>query len=226
MTVSLLTATALWLVATAAGLDLVSVLQTLLSRPLIAGPIAGWLLSDPETGLRVGAVLELFALDVVPVGSSKYPDFGAAAVSAVCYGAGTDWMATLGGSVGLGVALATLNGTSLPMVRRLTARVIRSHTAELAAGDPAVVRRVHLNGLFHDLGRSGLVAVFSVGIALGARQLELWPGAEVGRLLTSVALAGGGWAVAHGAMASARTGVRWRWATAGLAAGTLAAWLR
>ena len=225
MNLSLATLGWLWLWATVAGLDLVSLLQTLISRPLIAGPVAGWLIGDPETGLRVGAVLELFALDVVPVGSSKYPDFGAAAIGAVAFAAGTDWTMTLGAAVGLGVALATIGGTTLPMVRRLTARVIRANTDALAAGDPAAVRRVHLTGLAHDLARSALVGGFALAIALVGRRFSLWPGTQLGGLLTKVALAGAAWAATHGAAASARTGIRWRWAATGLAAGTLMAWL-
>ena len=103
-----------WVWATIAGLDLVSVLQVLLSRPLVAGSVAGWLLGDVDSGLRIGAALELFALDVVPVGSSRYPDFGAATVGAALYGAGTDWTATLGASVGIGIMLAILGGATLP----------------------------------------------------------------------------------------------------------------
>jgi mannose/fructose/N-acetylgalactosamine-specific phosphotransferase system component IIC len=47
------------------GLDLVSVPQAMLSRPLVAGTVAGWLAGDLEAGLRVGVLLELFALDVL-----------------------------------------------------------------------------------------------------------------------------------------------------------------
>jgi len=46
------------------GLDLVSVPQAMLSRPLVAGTVAGWLAGDLEAGLAVGVLLELFALDV------------------------------------------------------------------------------------------------------------------------------------------------------------------
>jgi mannose/fructose/N-acetylgalactosamine-specific phosphotransferase system component IIC len=111
MTIPLVTLGLLWLWTTVAGLDLVSVLQTLTSRPLVVGPVAGWLLGDVEVGLRVGAVLELYALDVVPVGSSRYPDFGAATVGGVVFAAGTDWTVTLGAAVAIGVGLATFGGT-------------------------------------------------------------------------------------------------------------------
>lgn len=207
--------------ATIAGLDLVSVLQVLLSRPLVAGSVAGWLLGDVDSGLRIGAALELFALDVVPVGSSRYPDFGAATVGAVLYGAGTDWTATLGASVGIGIMLAILGGATLPATRRLNARIVRGYAVRLAEGDPRAVRAVHLAGLTHDLVRSAMLGLGAVGVALLARRWLAWPAPMLGQLLTAVALAGGAWAVGHGAAASARTGPRWRWAIAGLAIGLI-----
>jgi mannose/fructose/N-acetylgalactosamine-specific phosphotransferase system component IIC len=223
---SLATLGVLWLWATLAGLDLVSVMQTLLSRPLVAGAVTGWLVGDVESGLRIGAVLELFALDVVPVGSAKYPDFGAATVAAVVYGSATDWTITLGASVGLGVALASIAGLTIPVTRRLTARVVRSQGARLAEGDPAAIRAVHLTGLAHDLIRSGVAATIALTASLTMRALEWWPGPGLGGMLTNVALAGAAWALAHGAVASARTGPRWRWAATGLVAGSLVAWQR
>ncbi|NOT09609.1 MAG: hypothetical protein HOP28_15565, partial [Gemmatimonadales bacterium] len=78
---------ALFLWATIAGLDLASVLQGLFNRPLVAGAVAGIVLGDPGAGLRIGAALELFALDVLPIGASRYPDYGAATVAAVVFGA-------------------------------------------------------------------------------------------------------------------------------------------
>ena len=68
--------------ATLVGLDLASVLQGLFNRPLVAGAVAGAIIGDPEAGLRIGAALELFALDVLPIGASRYPDYGAATVAA------------------------------------------------------------------------------------------------------------------------------------------------
>nr|MBA2626511.1 PTS sugar transporter subunit IIC [Gemmatimonadales bacterium] len=62
--------------ATICGVDLVSMPQVMLSRPLVAASVAGWIVGDLEAGLRVGALLEMFALDVLPVGAVRYPDYG------------------------------------------------------------------------------------------------------------------------------------------------------
>src|SRR5439155_6711639 len=102
---------------TLAGLDLVSVLQGMLARPLVAGTVSGWLLGDLGTGLRIGAALELFALDVLPIGAARYPDLAAAAVGAVTAAAGAGWSRVLGASVGLGLVLGLVGGVSLPLVR-------------------------------------------------------------------------------------------------------------
>jgi mannose/fructose/N-acetylgalactosamine-specific phosphotransferase system component IIC len=209
----------LWLLGwgTLAGLDLVSVLQGLLSRPLVIGPIAGLVLGDVEAGLKIGTILELFALDVVPVGASRYPDFGAATVGAVVYGAGTEWPVTLGASVGLGLAFAIGLGTTIPAVRRLNARTIRANADRIAAGDAAAVRAVHLTCLGHDIVRSIVVA--TVALVASALLTRFRPGPLLGHQLTLAAVIGATWALAHGAAASARSGPRWRWAVLGAVVG-------
>lgn len=207
---------------TVAGLDLASVLQGLLSRPLVVGAGAGWILGDVESGLRVGALLELFALDVVPVGSSRYPDFGAATAAAVVVAAGGPLHETLGAATGVGLVLATLAGMTLPVTRRLNARTVRAHADRLTAGDEGAVRRVHWAGLGHDAVRSVFVAGATLTIAVAIRWLGAVPDGAAGTALTAVAGAGAAWAVAHGAMTSGRSGPRWRWAVAGLGLGLAA----
>ncbi len=223
MTITLGTIAALVLWGTLAGLDLVSLLQGLFSRPLVAGAGAGWLLGDTEAGLRIGMILELFALDVVPVGSSRYPDFGAATVGAVVFGAATDWSLSLGVATVLGLGLAMAAGATMPLTRRLNARVVRAHGPGLAAGDAAAVTAVHLQCLGFDLIRSVTVGAAAVLVGLAARWLGLVPEPPLARDLTVVALGGAAWSVAHGAMSSGRSGARWRYAMAGLVAGVLLA---
>ena len=51
------------------GLDLASVVQSMITRPLVAGTVTGFILGDPVAGATVGTVLELFALEgFAPVG--------------------------------------------------------------------------------------------------------------------------------------------------------------
>ena len=64
------------------ALDATSVGQFMISRPLVAGTLAGWWLGDPAVGLEVGAILELFHLAGVPAGGSRVPESGPATVVA------------------------------------------------------------------------------------------------------------------------------------------------
>lgn len=212
---------ALVLLAVLAGLDLVSLLQGLLSRPLVVGAGSGLLLGDVETGLRVGAVLELFALDVVPVGAARYPDFGAAVVGAVLYASGNAWASSLGPATGFGLVLSMAAGSTIPLARRWNARAVERRALALAQGDAATVDRLQFICLGHDLVRSVGLAVLAVGLALALRAAEIRPDVELGRWLTAVAVGGGVWAAGHGAVVAARTGGRARWAAAGLGLGIL-----
>jgi PTS system mannose-specific IIC component len=62
------------------GLDVVSFPQAMISRPLVAATLAGALIGHSPSGLLVGAALELIALDTLPFGASRYPEWGSAAV--------------------------------------------------------------------------------------------------------------------------------------------------
>ena len=62
------------------GLDVVSFPQAMISRPLVGATVAGAFVGDPCTGLLVGATLELIALETLPFGASRYPEWGSAAV--------------------------------------------------------------------------------------------------------------------------------------------------
>src|SRR5207244_10143127 len=61
---------------TLVGLDLVSVPQMMIARPLVAGPIAGAMLGDVATGLQLGVVFELVQYDLLPMAASGYREYG------------------------------------------------------------------------------------------------------------------------------------------------------
>ncbi|MGH7538129.1 MAG: PTS sugar transporter subunit IIC, partial [Gemmatimonadales bacterium] len=68
---------------TLVGVDLVSVPQMMVARPLVAGTVTGLLLGDLGTGLRLAVVFELLQFDILPVGAVRYPEYGPATVAAV-----------------------------------------------------------------------------------------------------------------------------------------------
>lgn len=212
----------LWLLlwGTVAGLDLASLLQGLFNRPLVAGAVAGAILGDPESGLRIGAVLELFALDVLPVGASRYPDYGAATVAAVAFGAGNDWALALGPAVILGLLLAQAGGAASIVHRRVTAWALKRAAPALDGGLPGVAARLHTVGLAADLVRSaGLAALGLLLVTFGHNLPRLdVPTAEA---LTVVTISGGFVAMIGGAIR--RTGTRRRigWLVGGFVLGLI-----
>lgn len=210
---------------TLVGLDLVSVPQAMLSRPLVVAPVAGWLMGDVEAGLRVGVVLELFALDVLPIGAVRYPDYGPAAVAGAALAAGAPWELGLGLSVGLALVLAVLGGWSLQYVRRRNARAIQRRAAALAAGESGAIRRLQYGGLMRDAARGALLTALGLAAAWAlARGVRLDRETAVGLTLVAVGTALA--AAAGGAVRSAGRGPRLRWLAAGVGVGTLLAVLR
>jgi PTS system mannose-specific IIC component len=57
-------------------------LQIMISRPIVAGPIIGLLLSEPITGLIVGAFIELLWIDRLPMGRYVTPNDSVATILA------------------------------------------------------------------------------------------------------------------------------------------------
>lgn len=216
---------ALMVWGTVVGLDLASMLQGLFNRPLVAGAVAGVILNDPMAGLRIGLALELYALDVLPVGASRYPDYGAATVAAVALGAGQAWTAALGPSVLLGLVLAHLGGLTIVLHRRITAWALRSAEIPLDRGDPGIASRVHGMGLLADLVRSAGLAALGL---LAATLLKHGPTLDVAtqRALAVVVIAGGFVAVIGGALRRAGTARRILWLAAGIGLGVLGLGIR
>jgi PTS system mannose-specific IIC component len=207
---------------TLVALDLVSVPQAMLSRPIVAGTVAGWIAGDLEAGMRVGVLLELFALDVLPIGAVRYPDYGPATVVGAALAVGSPWELTLGLSTGLALVVAVLGGGTLQLVRRLNARAIQRRAAALAAGESGAIRRLQYGGLARDAVRGALLSSLGLLAAAGVAQwVRLDRQTAVG--LTLVAIGTAVAAAAGGAVRGAGRGTRLRWLVAGAAAGLLLA---
>src|SRR5579862_3071025 len=71
-----------------AGLDVVSFPQAMISRPIVAATVGGAFAGNAAAGLLVGAAVELIALETLPVGASRYPEWGSASVVAGALAAG------------------------------------------------------------------------------------------------------------------------------------------
>lgn len=214
----------LWLLlawGTIVAVDLVSMPQALLARPLVAATVAGAIAGDVGAGLAVGLLVELFALDVLPVGASRYPDYGPGTVGAVLAVAHQPspelWM---GVAVLLTLVVALSGAASMQWLRHRIARDVQAHADQLAAGDGGAIRMLHLTSIGRDAVRGLALTVVALLLALLIR--EMGPLDEVtGRLLTVVAGGAGLAAAIRGAARNAGRGARFRWLAAGASAGVL-----
>ena len=151
-----------------AGVDLVTVPQAMIARPLVAAFVGGWIAGSPAHGLLVGVVLELFALETLPVGASRYPDWGPASAAAGALFvpdrmvAVPFWPSLL--SVVLVAALvAWIGGFGLDVVHRANGAAIRRRSAALDAGDPQALIRLQAGGFVRDVGRAALLTLLALG---------------------------------------------------------------
>ena len=147
------------------GLDVVSFPQAMLSRPLVAASIAGALIGQPVSGLFIGAVLELVAIETLPFGASRYPEWGSAAVvGGVLFAGQTVGEATpVSGAGALVFAVAATlltawaGGVTMVWLRRLNARLARNRAKALDVGSGRTVVGLQLLGMTADLVRGGLL---------------------------------------------------------------------
>jgi mannose/fructose/N-acetylgalactosamine-specific phosphotransferase system component IIC len=149
----------------AAGLDATSFPQVMISRPLIAGALAGWALGDPVAGIILGALHEVFTLSVLPVGAARDPEAGTATVAAtgaLMLSPATGWAALL---VALAFALVweQVAGRSVLAFRQ---RVDQLMLPGGAPAPPAGLERRHLAATAFDFLRASVLAL--AGAALGA----------------------------------------------------------
>jgi mannose/fructose/N-acetylgalactosamine-specific phosphotransferase system component IIC len=145
------------------ALDATSVGQFMISRPLVAGALTGWLLGDPVTGLEVGAMLELFHLAGMPAGGSRVPETGPASVAAVTVVVSLGSGAGLALGIALGLIVSDLGGVTVGVQRHLNGRVIE----RCDAGSPRAI------GL--DFAHASLIVLdFARGTAVTG--LAIWGG--------------------------------------------------
>lgn len=207
------------------AVDLITVPLGLLSRPLVAATVAGAMAGDVFSGMMAGAVLELYSLEILPIGAARYPDYGPGAVAAGAAAALIPAAGALGIAGLVGLPMGMLGGWSVSLHRRRnTARVARNLDA-LAAGDARVIWHLQRDGLTQDAIRGVLLSLIGL-IAAWALHLLDWGAVRHRELLDWAVLAGGLTAGLGGAIRIAGRGARRRWLLVGLAAGlVLAVWL-
>jgi PTS system mannose-specific IIC component len=213
-----LLALALWGWCVVVTVDLVSAPQGLLSRPVVAASVAGLLAGDLAAGLLVGIALELYALDVLPIGAARYPDYGAAAAAAAAAAALVPTAPALALAGLIGLPLAILGGWTLHLHRRRSAESIHRRLERVTAGEARAIWELQRNGLIRDAGRGAVLG--GVGLlAILATAAFPWSAFPRMDLVGAATIAGGLAAALGGALRSGGQGARRRWLAVGFATG-------
>jgi mannose/fructose/N-acetylgalactosamine-specific phosphotransferase system component IIC len=165
------------------GLDVVSFPQAMISRPIVASTLGGAIVGNSVAGLLVGAVLELIALETLPFGSSRYPEWGSAGVvgGAVMGLTAANVAGSLPVAVLAALVTAYISGSSMVLHRRLIAHRAHRSKRALEAGSGRAVRSLQLQGLTMDLVRGGLVTLiaFAVLRPISSAVVAIWHSSAV-----------------------------------------------
>lgn len=145
------------------GLDVVSFPQAMISRPIVAATLGGAFAGDPFAGLICGAALECLAVESLPVGASRYPEWGSASTVAgvlAAQGAAGSLVPQAGSlaiAVVIGIFTAWVGGWTMVRHRRLIASWARPRLNLLAAGNVRTMMSLQLFGMTFDFLRASLL---------------------------------------------------------------------
>lgn len=116
----------------------------MISRPIFAGPLVGLIMGDVQTGLYVGATVELMYMGILPIGGSVPPNAQIAGTISTVF-------AIVAKDPAVGIALAIPIGTLAQLLIMLAwnINIILMHRADkyIDAGDIKGVERTHLMGI-------------------------------------------------------------------------------
>ena len=163
------------------GLDRTAFLQCMVSRPLVAGPLTGWLLGIPLAGLEVGMLLELLWLGRLPVGTVVPPDDTQMAIGATALALTLQRLLGLHGMpvvilcVLVAIPLGQFGRYADMRARQANNRLAILAQAAAVAGDARRIEWMHLCGSGH-FALSGLL---TCTVIVAAGTLILYPLAPV-----------------------------------------------
>ncbi len=142
------------------GLNVVSFPQAMISRPIVAATTGGALAGRPLDGLVLGAILELIALDTLPFGASRYPEWGsAAAVGGVLVGVLPHGSrGAIPACLLAALVTAACSEWTMTVLRRANAARTRAVLPLLEAGSSDALVGLQLRGLTADFVRGGLLS--------------------------------------------------------------------
>ena len=203
---SLLEALPIALLGALLGLDVVSFPQAMVSRPIVAATLAGAFIGYPEAGLLIGVVLEMIALDTLPFGASRYPEWGSAGVvGGALFAAQPPGMpGALPASMLAALLTASISGWSMVMLRRVIASRLQRTRNKIEEGSRDALMSLHLSGMSLDLLRGGLVTMTAMLIfgPLVTAIVAVWgsdsaPSRAVVVVIAAIVAGGALWKVFH-----------------------------
>jgi mannose/fructose/N-acetylgalactosamine-specific phosphotransferase system component IIC len=151
----------------AVGLDATSFPQVMISRPIVAGALAGLLLRAPVEGALIGAFLEIFNLAILPIGAARYPEAGTAAVAATAAFTaappGTSQSAALVLAIAFALAWERVSGASVILFRRSVERLLFKDGTE--PDNPTHLERRHLTAIGIDGLRGAVLSLSGAFLA-------------------------------------------------------------
>jgi mannose/fructose/N-acetylgalactosamine-specific phosphotransferase system component IIC len=204
--VTLLEALPLALLGALFGLDVVSFPQAMISRPLVAATAAGAFIGHVESGLLIGVVLELVALDTLPFGASRYPEWGSAGVvgGALFAEQAPGLPGALPASLLAALLTASISAWSMVVLRRMIAGRLQRSRDSIEAGSRNALMSVHLGGMGLDLLRGAIVTTIAMLILapLVRAIVAVWgsesaPSRAVVVIVAAIVAGGALWKVFH-----------------------------
>jgi PTS system mannose-specific IIC component len=204
--VNLLEALPIALLGALLGLDVVSFPQAMVSRPIVAATLAGAFIGNPPAGLLIGVVLELIALDTLPFGASRYPEWGSAGVvgGALFAAQPTGMPGALPACLLAALLTASISGWSMVVLRRIIARRLERTRDAIETGSRDALLFLHLSGMTMDLLRAALVTTLGMIIFSPLVQaiVAIWgsdsaPSRAVVVVIAAIVAGGALWKVFH-----------------------------
>ncbi len=143
------------------GLDVVSFPHAMISRPIVAATLAGAFIGNPPAGLLIGVVLEMIALDTLPFGASRYPEWGSASVvgGSLFAAQAPSMPGALPATLLAALLTASISGWSMVVLRRTIALRLERVRDRLEDGSRDSLISLHLTGMSLDLVRGALVTI-------------------------------------------------------------------
>jgi mannose/fructose/N-acetylgalactosamine-specific phosphotransferase system component IIC len=133
------------------GLDRTAAGQVMISQPIVAGPVTGWMLGEPTAGIIVGAALELIWVLDMPVGTFVPADATIGTISATAIAAlGTPSGAPLpliGFSILLSTAMVKMTMKAEGVVRTWNSRFVEKAMSTSGTNRGSALFRAQCAGL-------------------------------------------------------------------------------